>query len=77
MFEGVKPYDTKHTQEYEIKINVSGIGWVKVKTKTQFIVNGMLEQAAAKIAAGEYEKCPPPKRGEMVIELCQNGQKNN
>lgn len=71
LFDGMEPIPDAalHDRSYAIKVNVSGVGWVQVQTTTEFICNGMLEQAAAKIAAGEYTKCEPPRHGERVVQL--------
>ena len=74
MFDGVKPYTAEDMAEkiHTVKVHVRGIGWVEVKTTTQFVCNGMLKQAAAKIEAGEYTKCSSPKRGERIVRLSPN-----
>lgn len=69
LFEGQPPYTQQPEKTYAIKIHVDGIGWVEVETTTEFIANGMLKQAADKIANGQYRKCEPPKEGERVVSL--------
>lgn len=64
LLDGAMPYtaDDMKGETHAIKARVKGIGWVEVKTTTQFISNGLLKQAEARIKSGEYVKCEPPKK---------------
>lgn len=62
LFEGVEPYTPdKAPTMHTIKLEVDGIGWVEVETRTPFVSCGMLEEAAEKILSGDYRKIEKPE----------------
>lgn len=70
LFENVPPYTgNEQPSEFTFKVEAAGLGWVEVKTTTQFMVNGLIEQIEAKLSKGEFVKCDAPLNRGNIIEL--------
>jgi hypothetical protein len=70
LFENVPPYTgNEQPSEFTFKVDAGDIGWVEVKTTTQFMVNGLLEQIEDRIAKGEYMRCECPAPEARIIKL--------
>jgi len=67
IFDGQPPYSADSRKEYPTKILLEGVGWVEVKTKTNLIINGLLEDVKKKIEAGDYVKTSAPTSTESFI----------
>jgi hypothetical protein len=70
LFENAPPYTgNEQPSEFTFKVDAGDLGWVEVKTTTQFIVNGLIEQIEARIDKGEYVPCDCPPPEARIIKL--------
>lgn len=67
LFANVPPLTgNEQPEEFTFKVEAADLGWVEVKTTTQFMVNGLIEQIEDRISKGEFVKCEPPLEGRII-----------